>query len=215
MNNQTPKNSSKIGTKSKFYKRSVRNDSVRWVGEGRFMYLYRKCPSYLHELIYELLFLTGCRATEALSIRPDQIAWNDTTLSFFNLIVLKKPRLVTRDMNIGRHTTLLANEFIKKISKIKTPFVLASRRFKDKPMGYSTLYEKVLEIDKSIWPHWFRGQRAGYLVEVKGYDIQEIQHTWRWSRLEMAAHYTATGDRTINKKEGIEDIPKPRFSVEV
>ena len=74
----------------------------------------------------------------------------------------------------------------------------------------STVYRKLQEIDKSLFPHLLRGWCAGMLVEQYGFNIFDLQGWFSWLSTDTPAFYARTRERKLETKLGIKEAPKLR-----
>jgi hypothetical protein len=72
----------------------------------------------------------------------------------------------------------------------------------------STVYRKLQEVDKTLFPHLLRGWCAGMLVEVYGFDMFDLQGWFSWKSATTPSFYARTREKELKAKLGIEEAPK-------
>jgi len=177
---------------------------------------------YEHELYYVTLFETGGRCGEVLLLKPEQVIYNDEAIKINRMEVYKRRKRFTRDFLIKRDPEInpLADRFVELVEKCKTLFLLpAHKRFSreiepNKHTSKSTVYNRISDIDESIWPHWIRDTRSWHLSASPkdgglGLDPYELRDWFKWESIEMAAHYAGKRrEEEMAKAMGIKEIPE-------
>ena len=200
-------------------KRSVRDDPNRFPGWDRLKALYEKAPTQEHKIIFASLFLTGARVSEAITIWRDQVAYNEDSLYFYGLPVLKKGKdnPATRNAMLPRtDQNVLIPPFIKYLESCETKYLLPARsRFvgevvKDKHTSRFTVYRKLQAIDESLFPHLLRAWCAGYLVEEHGFNAFDLQPWFNWTSVDTPSWYASTREKALEEKLGITSPAKQK-----
>ena len=198
-------------------KRKVESNENRFPGWTRLGYLYNKCPSPVHQNILATLFLSGARVSEAILIKPEQVAWNDEAIYFYDLAVLKSRRTNTRISMIPRDpANPFIVSFISYVESCPTEYLLPAHAklsgevIQDKHTTRQTVYRKVREIDDSLFPHLLRGWCAGMLVEEYDLDVFDLQAWFKWVSTSSPSFYARTREEGLRKKLRISKAPKRR-----
>jgi hypothetical protein len=61
-------------------------------------------------------------------------------------------------------------------------------------------YVLMRKVDKSVWCHWFRAQRACQLVEDYDFNIPQLQKFFGWKRFATPLEYTSLSRGVLEKK---------------
>ena len=208
-------------------RRSILHDTPnRWVGWRYIQSLYDHACEMdegndraTHSLYFITLFETGGRKEEVILLRPDQIESNEEIIKINNMEVLKWRRRHTRNVFIKIEDNPLAQTFLDHVSKCNTRYLLpgysgpfSTEIDPNKHVSLSHVYNKIVEIDPEIWPHWLRDQRSWHLsadIEQGGreFDIYLLKEWFQWASIEMPSHYAGRREeRDILDHFGVEDI---------
>jgi len=211
-------------------KRSVKESRDRFPGWLRLGNLYNKCPSPEHEAIFLTLFHTGCRVSEAIELRRDQVAYNESAVYVYAAPVLKHKKKANREIMIPYNpSNLLFPKFLEYLDRgleteggghVKPTYLLpAYEKFThglvlDRHTTRSTVYVKLSQIDPDLYPHQLRGWCAGMLAEEHDLNAFDLMTWFNWKTADMASHYARTRERALEAKLGIAEAPKLRTKEE-
>lgn len=158
-----------------------------------------------------VVFETGCREGEVIQLRRDQFKYNEEAIVVKNAPVLKKKR-DTRDIIIKLNDrNPLAFELVDLIDECDTDYILPARTpfsrsiIKDRHTSPKTVYNRISEIHRDLWPHGLRGYRASMLVHERDFKVQQLVSWFKWEKADMAIHYTRTKD--LAHDMGIKELP--------
>jgi len=207
-------------TKSKYDKsdrRSVEHDLPDWPGWPKFLkYLdYAEKAPYPEDskLYFLLLFETGCRASEVIELKLSMFKFNDEAIVCENAPVLKKKKRDTRDIIMKLdELNPLGYELIDLLEACKTEYLLPKRLpfnrdiIGDKHTSSRTVYNRISEIHKDLWPHGVRGYRASMLVHERDFRVQQLVSWFKWVKADTAIHYTRT--KNLAHDMGIKRLPQ-------
>jgi len=170
-----------------------------------------------------VLMETGCRRGEAVTIRKEQVKWNNEAINIQRVTVTKYRSAKVRDVLIKRDDkNPWAEDLINYVSNLDHEYLFPARMKKSReiiPNKHTTgrtLYNRISEIDSSLlleevknreimWPHGIRGLRASMLVAERDFTVQMLMKWFEWTHPGMAIHYTRTRD--LGKAMGIKEIP--------
>jgi integrase len=205
-------------------KRSIELSEERFPGWTRIEYLYNKCPTREHEILFLVLFSTGARVSEAITLQRSQVAMNEGAVYVYGAPVLKQKKRVNREIMIPNiPENPLYPRLVEYLSRgvkmdgggyVKTTYLLpAYQKFThelipDMHTTRSTVYTKLREIAPELYPHQLRGWCAGYLAEVHDLNVYDLMTWFGWKTPSMAAHYARTREKDLEAKLGIEAAPK-------
>ena len=146
-------------------------------------------------LYFCTIFETGGRKSEVLLLRPEQIYWDEDSIKIENMEVKKRRIRFTRNVLIRiDDNNPLAVEFIDFVENCDTRYMLPGRVpfhgsiDPDRHISGASVYNKICQIDKNVWPHWIRDQRAYHLAAKKdkgGRELDPYDHrAWfEWARM--------------------------------
>ena len=196
-------------------KRKVQDNKNRFPGWTRLKNLYNKCPSREHEVLFLVLFHSGARVSEAIQLQHNQCAWNSESFYFFDTQVLKQRNPdATRNAYLPRDPeNPLIQHLVEYVADCDTKYLLPGREpftgeiIPDKHTSRSTVYRKLQEIDRSLFPHLLRGWCAGMLVEQYGFDVFDLQGWFSWISSTTPSFYARTREQGLKAKLGIKEAP--------
>ena len=205
--------------------RRVVEDIPEWVGNKRLLSYYHKAQELdeekgwnIHAKGFCLAFVTGGRASEIPMLRPEQFSWNDKVVHVSQMRVLKWRRPKTRTFLLLRdEKDPLLNDCIRYVKECKTDFLLprhltwTREPVQDQHFGGVRLWQLMHEIDEDLWCHWFRGQRASFLVYVRKYNVFELKAHFEWASVDTAAHYVRVKEEAERLGLKMEDVPLTRM----
>jgi len=218
-------------------RRAIIHDAPdHWVGWGRIMQLHDRATKLDQDLLrksdrdlqrkqyslyFVVLFETGGRLWEILSLRPEQIEYDDFVIKIERMVVLKRRERYTRNVFIKIEGNHLALPFIEHVEECDTKYLLPGYgipfgREIDPESHISTthVYNRICKIDPNIWPHWIRDQRSWHLSADeedggRGFDSYELREWYKWASMDMPAYYAGRrGEKDILDKLGIKDVGK-------
>lgn len=198
-------------------KRSVRSSASRFPGWLRLENLYNKCPSPQHRLSFLVLLFTGCRVSEAIKLRRDQVAMNEQAIYVYDAPVLKHKKRTLRTVQIPRDSdNVLVEAFAEYLLSCRTVYLLprtlsfTGEAVPDEHTSRTTLYRRIREIDDSLFPHLLRGWCAGQLVEEHEFTTFDLMTWFSWKSADTPAFYARTKEKEIERKLGITEAPRLR-----
>lgn len=188
-------------------------DVPPWIGNDNLLSYYHKCPTDLHRNLFATLFETGGRVSEVVELRPEQFNWNDNAIVIGGMVVLKYRRRMRRDVYIKRdEENPLAEDLVSFVEGCGTDYLFPRTApltgeviVPNMPTSRTRLYLKVREISDDLWCHWFRSQRASFLVYVRGLDAFQLKDWFNWKSMDSAGHYVK--GKTLAEALGIEKVP--------
>ena len=193
------------------------SDIPDWPGWEKFLKYYENAEDAPYpedsKLYFTAIFETGCREAEVICLTPSMFRWNDEALVINGVPVLKKRKRVTRDIVVKLDDLdPLGFELIDFVESCDTDYLLPGlRRFsrekeKHRHVSPKTVYNRISEIHKDLWPQAIRAYRASMLVFERGFTVQDLVRWFEWKSADMALHYTRTKD--IANSMGIKNLPK-------
>jgi len=198
-------------------RRSVMNDIPDWIGWPKFLEYYEKAENapypYDSKLYFTTIFETGCRESEVIKLTPDMFKWNAEAVMVYNVPVLKKNKRETRNITIRLdEKNPLGFDLIDFVEDCDTDFLLPGlekftrRKMLHRHVSPKTVYNRISEVHKDMWPQALRAYRASMLVFERNFSVQDLVRWFEWASADMAVHYTKTKD--IAHRMGIKNIPK-------
>lgn len=178
----------KIAKKAKKLPTVLSRDEVKALIKG--------APPKRDRLIVEFLYSTGCRVSEAVKLKTENIN--------------SKERIGAIKGGKGNkdRTIILSKEWLKKVNKyiarkkVKTPFVFSKKN--GKPISTDTVQRIVKKagqkagIQKRVTPHTLRHSYATHLLEA-GENIRKIQELLGHSDLSTTQIYTKVSVQELKK----------------
>jgi integrase len=136
-------------------------------------------------------FETGGRATEVLSLKPEQFdVQKERGIVMVQRMIVKKRRDKTRDRTFP---ILLSDPLTPHMMKQIETTKPGERVF---PYGYAWMYKKIRDIQKTgdaihgpWWIHRLRAERATQLVIDQGFSVIELMRWFGWKRPDMPTFY--------------------------
>lgn len=68
------------------------------------------------------------------------------------------------------------------------------------PITSTRAYQIVEAVDASIWPHWFRAQRAAQLAREYGFKLHDMLEFFQWKDMKTAVRYASMGYSALLEK---------------
>jgi len=197
-------------------KRSIARDIQSFCGWDFLISLVEVASTPLYKAIISGLFLTGCRVSEFIQLRGENVNLD----AHPSLIIVEDAPIVKRKGEYINRRTFPINK--------KEPLVpyfleyIKGKRKKELLFPYSRvrIYQIVREVGRKLncdipfsrihsselYPHWFRAQRARQLRSDYGFTDEELRDWFGWKyRAEgMAAVYGKLSWIELAKKMGVE-----------
>ena len=172
--------------------------------------LVKKCRRDVEKALISALFETGGRVSEVLQLRKDNFIVQEPFLIVKAMPVLKRYSKVGeyRDKN-GRMKWITKRKIAYRTFPIhmKEPLCDPLLRYiegiaegKLFHMSRIQAYRIVRRLDKNIFPHWFRAQRASQLALEYGFDVHDLIDFFSWKSLQTAIHYSRMGWKGLANK---------------
>ena len=83
-------------------------------------------------------------------------------------------------------------------------YLFPSPRRPGKPLSRAWAYKVVTRVGEraglSVWPHWFRAQRASQLVADYSFELLDLLDFFSWDKIDTALTYTRRGPWGLAKK---------------
>lgn len=61
------------------------------------------------------------------------------------------------------------------------------------PITPTRVWQIVEDVDPTVWPHWFRAQRASQLAREYGFDLHALMEFFQWKDPKTAVRYASMG----------------------
>ncbi|MHA1626697.1 MAG: tyrosine-type recombinase/integrase [Candidatus Asgardarchaeia archaeon] len=153
--------------------------------------------------LVELLYLTGARISELLSLRRGDIEEDkvgDVEFLFVNLITLKRKKGVEqRVVEIPKFE--ISNETLEYIySKGEDDLLFESSRNKGKPISRIHAWRIIKSISKDLYLHLMRHCRLTHLVNKYNYNELELMRFAGWTNTNPAKFYMYQSAKDRAKK---------------
>jgi len=189
-------------------------DVPPWIGCDRLLKYYDQCPSELHRKIFATLFETGGRVSEVVELKREDFDWNDQAVNVTGMLVKKYRKHKRRDFLIKRdEKEPLVEDLISFVEGCETEYLfpkhapLTGEVIPEEHASTTQIYLLVRQISKDLWPHWFRSQRASFLVYVRNFDIYKLVEWFNWKSIETPLHYVRQTQKEQAEALGITEIP--------
>ena len=185
-------------------RRSVQFNLNGWCGYKKLEELYNNYPEDRDRVkkLFLLFWVSGGRASEVVTLKPNQFAWNDEAIKIERMPVLKTKIKTFRNVLCPLKDDPLAVKLIPFLEEydIDDP----SRIF---PHNRDWAYKLIVKWNPNIWLHWIRGQRAFNLHVVYGFDIFQLKDWFNWSKIDTPAWYIRQSLTKFAKDFGIKNVP--------
>ena len=151
------------------------------------------------------LFETGGRVSEVLQLKKDNFTVQEPYVIVKAMPVLKryekigervdqkgKKRWITK-RKVGYRTFPIHMK--EPLCPILLDWVCNAESGSNGLFGLSRIqvYRIVTKLDRNIFPHWFRAQRASQLALEYGFDMHDLIDFFNWKSLRTAVHYSRMG----------------------
>lgn len=147
--------------------------------------LVNNAPSKEVAGLIAVLFESGCRISEALSLKPDQFVIEDDWLMIYGAKVLKKPRgspATTRRRNIP----IPLNE---PLMSTVTDYVNNCTTNKLFNKSRVWCWQQIVKTDPAWWPHRLRSERCCQLVIEYRFSVPRLMKWFNWNSADVAVEY--------------------------
>ena len=197
----------------------VKRDVREFCGYDLLLRLVEASPSLMMKCFVAVLFETGGRVSEVLSLRKRDFADRGDYLEV-RLPVLKRYVKVDEVPDPGKPsgrrwvTESIRDEFrtipILKESPL-LPYIEAYlRTLRDDdllfPFTRQTAFNRLRRIGKQVdgnlelYPHWFRAQKASQLASEYGFSVYDLKEFFRWTNLSTPEMYASLGAKGLAMK---------------
>lgn len=75
------------------------------------------------------------------------------------------------------------------------------------PITPTRAYQIIEAVDPSVWPHWFRAQRAAQLAREYGFKLHDLMEFFQWKEMKTALRYASMGYSALMEK-----LPKQKVN---
>jgi len=196
-----------------YERRSVLRDVEGFVGWGTLMGLVESAGSELEKAFLCTAFLTGGRVSEVLSLTGDMFDVDREE----GVVVVRGMPLLKKYKKIGEHPgggwetvpvdavrrpfpVLLCEplapimvEWVKRANHLLFPSPRRLGRPLSRAWGYKVVTRAGERAGLSVWPHWFRSQRASQLAADYNFQVLDLVDYFSWDKMDMAVHYSRRG----------------------
>lgn len=172
--------------------------------------LVEKCRCERDRALISALFETGGRVSEVLQLRKDNFVVQNPFLVVKAMPVLKRYKKIgeykdkdgkTRWRTEGKIAYRTFPIHMKEpLCKPLLDYIIKIEEGKLFNIGRIQAYRIVRRLDKNIFPHWFRAQRASQLALEYGFNIHELIDFFNWKSLQTATHYSRMGWKGLANK---------------
>ena len=185
-------------------RRSVKLHLNGWCGYKKLKELFSHYPGddYRVRTLFLLFWVSGGRASEVISLKPNQFSWNDEAIKIEKMPVLKTKDKTFRNVLCPLKDDPLAPLLIPYLEKydIDDP----SKIF---PYTRKHAYKLITAFNPNIWLHWIRGQRAFNLHVVYGFNVFQLKDWFNWKRVDTPLWYIQQSLTEFAKDFGIKNVP--------
>ena len=203
--------------------RSIERDVQSFCGWDFLLELIKACPDMEHKGVIAGLFLTGCRVSELIRLRLDNVSFEylPKLLLFKDVPVLKRYSRKTGKRYVDYRT------FPVKYDEPLVPFFVDYYKYMERrgekllyPYHRSTIFRMVRTVgylvnrrvpfsnihSSQLYPHWFRAQRASQLKIDYGFDLDALREFfgWKMRNVGVPVIYAKVGWIGLARKMGID-----------
>jgi integrase len=179
----------------------VENDFLNFVGWDQLTSMVNNLDPITRSLV-ATIFETGGRATEVLSLKPEQFdIQEDRGIVMIQRMIVKKRRDKVRDRTFP---ILLSDPLMPKMLEHVKQTSPGQPLFSN---GYDWMYKKIRDIEKPLkakhgpwWIHRFRAERATQLVVDQGFGVTELMQWFGWKRPDMPSFYVRLSPEDLVNK---------------
>ncbi len=155
----------------------------RFCGWNFLLNLISRCSLPRDEALVAAMFETGGRVSEVLQLESSNFRLEGDYLIVSGMPVLKRKCLTFRSFPLPRQEPLV-------------PYLMRylynhEGRLFDLTRNHA--YRILVALDKQVYPHWFRAQRASQLAEEYGFHVQELMEWFCWQEAATAVRYAHHG----------------------
>ena len=196
-----------------YERRSVLRDSEGFIGWSTLMSLVESAESDLEKTFLSTTFLTGGRVSEVLSLTRDMfdVDREEGVVVVRGMSLLKKFKKIGELPGGGWETlpvdavrrpfpVLLCEplapimvDWTERSTHLLFPSPRRLGRSLSRAWGYKTVVRVGERAGLSIWPHWFRSQRASQLAADYNLQVLDLVDYFSWDKMDMAVHYSRRG----------------------
>jgi len=187
-------------------------DVKEFCGWDYLMRIIKRARKGEERALIATLFLTGGRVSEVLQLRRDHFDLsNEKVILVKGMPVEKRFRKVGEYKIGGKVKWDTVKEFDERTFPImrSEPLVptllewLNGIHDKDKllfDMSRTKAFYIVRDVEKDLYPHWFRAQRASQLAAEYGFDLHSLMDYFHWKDIQIALHYSRLGWQGLARK---------------
>jgi len=194
------------------YKRRSVKEITHFCGWDYLLDLITDCKNDRDKALISLLFCTGGRVSEVLLLERKNFQFTQSRefIIIVGMPILKRYKKigVTKDEVTLKKKWKTKKELAYRTFPIKwseplTPYFtdyVLNREGKIFDISRIRVYQIVRELNKDIYPHWFRSQRASQLAsEYKSFDFQKIMQFFGWQSIEAGLRYSHLGWKVLSE----------------
>lgn len=196
-------------TKETYSRRTV-EDVENFVGWPFLEKILASCKHPRDRGLIAALFETGGRVSEVLELTIENFLRQYPFLVVKSMPVFKRYEKMEDYQDVEGKTRWLTEP--KKAYRtfpihLKEPLVqpllaLIERKKQGRlfKIGRKRVYQIVTALHPTIYPHWFRAQRASQLALEYGYDVHDLVDFFNWKDMVTAVHYSRMGWKGLAAK---------------
>jgi len=187
--------------------RSAVSHFCGWPELTRFM---SKCRTPIMGALFATLFLTGCRISEVLEMKPEMFIREPKRIMIYGVPVLKKRGKSIRSVPVPYHEKLVLPmmdwvdncEYEYLFWDIDRVVKTSQKKFMKIPGVPSryNVYAWILKTDPAWWPHRIRSERATQLAVEYKYTVRDLMQFFYWSKPDVAMDYVRLRAEDIGDK---------------
>jgi integrase len=179
----------------------VEKNFLNFVGWGPLISMANNLDPITRSLV-STTFETGGRATEVLSLKPEQFdIQKDKDIVMIQRMIVKKRRDKIRDRTFPiLLSDPLTHYMLERVEQTEPRQCLF-------PYGYDWMYKKIRDIEKPRnmkhgpwWIHRFRAERATQLVLTNNFGVIELMRWFGWKRPDMPSFYVGLSPQDLVNK---------------
>ena len=167
--------------------------------KGQLLYDIHQLDSDRDQAMISLMYLTGCRVTELLSITRSQIEQRNIIgydfMKITGVPVLKRRKSISRDIIIPlekeKEFCKIVINYIETLEHDQKLFDISRQRA-----------WQITNEEMGLYNHFFRHMRTTHLTSDYGFSGQELKHFFAWASSKTADSYTHLNLDDIARKMG-------------
>ena len=195
--------------------------SPAWEPESSYAEEHRAKLTRRDQALIATLFLTGGRVSEVISLRKNNFNLHASPYAIEVTDMLReksfrkidevelpngKKRWITEKiMATRRDFPILKNEalvpyltsWLDHVDDYLFPSPKGSRDHLTRIRVYQIVKDLGKRVGETIWPHWFRSQRASQLASEYGFDLHALIDFFDWKDVETALTYSRLGSKKL------------------